>query len=150
MRNKLDNADFYIGYSPNARWIGSMKVNGSIWTMPANILVQNEAHLFETVVEDFLKTNNGYINEQGHGWPWIWADSRQTDYIYMFIPDLNKVGLSVCGDIIVDPVRILQGEDMKSSSLNIGVPLFPLMRLELIPEKANRYFQMILNRSYNG
>lgn len=127
MEPQLNKADFYIGYLPFAQWIGSLYEGGSIWEIPANILVQTDGLLYEVAVLEYLKTKKSSIKENGDIWPWLWADSRETDYSYLFIPELNKVGLSIKGDIIVDPFIILQGEDINSATLKIGHPLFPIM-----------------------
>lgn len=140
-------ADFYIGYLPNADWIGSVYDNGSIWTIPSNILVQNDPELYELAVLEFLKNNKSVIKGNNQSWPWEWFDSRETDYSYLYILEKNKVAISVNGEIIVDPISILRGNDMVESDLGIGKPIFPIMRLPYIEtlEDITKYCERILN-----
>lgn len=125
-------ADFYIDNGPYAKWIGSAYEDGELWKIPANILNQDDDILYEIAVIEYLQSVKSTIKELGGSWPWFWSDSRLTEYAYIFIPELKRVVLSVQGSYLVDPLIIIQGEDMETASLGVK-PIFPIM---MPPTKA--------------
>jgi hypothetical protein len=87
-------ADFYIGRTPEAEWIGSVAWDG----YPGGI---NEAILKATTEEEFRKAVESYFEPRDDvtrpldGWPWPWETSSTTDYAYAF--DTDKVFISNFG-----------------------------------------------------
>ena len=50
-----------------------------------------------------------------------------TDYSYFFIPEQAKVYVSMQGDILLDPIKLIQyGSILEADSL-MGPPIFPMM-----------------------
>lgn len=123
-------ADFYSGLGSKRDWIGSLYNGGEVWNIPLEILIQVNKVMFEELTLDFLKEKGGSINDNGDMWPWLWADSRVTDYSYIFLPNHNKVFMSMMGGVFLDPIKILQGEDIETSNAGIWLPDFPCMSKE--------------------
>lgn len=124
-------ADFYSGLDCKRDWIGSLQWNGDIWNIPAKILIQVNKTMYEEMVIDFLTSKNGIIHDNNETWPWLWADSRMTDYSYIFLPDHEKVFMTKCPSIIlVDPIKILQGESLIEAKADLKEPSFPIMKKE--------------------
>lgn len=120
-------ADFYCGLETKRNWIGSLHNTGDIWSIPLKILIQVNKSMFEELTIDFLKEKGGSINDNGDKWPWLWSDSRITEYSYIFLPEYNKVFMSIMGNIFIDPIKIRQGEDIEASNAGLGLPTFPCM-----------------------
>jgi hypothetical protein len=120
-------ADFYCGLESKRNWIGSLYKGGDIWNIPLEILIQVNKSMFEELTIDLLKEKGGSINDNRDKWPWLWSDSRLTDYSYIFLPKYNKVYMSIMGNIFVDPLKIRQGEDLETAHANLGFPQFPCM-----------------------
>lgn len=128
----MTKADFYSGLGSKRDWIGSLIHDGQIWNIPSDIFLQVNKTMFEEMVLDLLRKENGIIPDNGDTWPWLWADSRMTDYSYIFLPEYDKVYMSKCpSNILVDPISILQGKDMNESDACLGEPMFPIMKKEL-------------------
>lgn len=123
-------ADFYIGLGSKRDWIGSLLNSGDVWYIPTDILIQVNRIMFEELTLDFLRLNNGIIPDQGDMWPWMWADSRFTDYSYIFLSEHSKVYMSQGGSGLVDPIKILQGESLTEADALLGHPTFPIMKKE--------------------
>lgn len=129
----MTKADFYVGADINARWLGSIGSDGypADGIIPVEILLQVNVVMFEEMVLDFLsltkKKDWAAINYDGDEWPWLWPDSRCTDYAYMFHQGLERVVVSNYGKEFFDPIKVLQGEDLNSANLAIGRPVFPKM-----------------------
>jgi len=128
----MTKADFYVGTGLNARWIGSIRIDGyPDGAIPAEIFLQVNKIMFEEMVLDFLRKKKqerwAAIADEGDPWPWLWIDSQITDYTYMFDNKLEKVIASQGGREFFDPIKIIQGEDMNSAELGIGRPRFPQM-----------------------
>ena len=120
-------ADFYSGLGSKRDWIGSLSNNGDIWNIPLEILIQVNKSVFEELTLDFLRDQDGILPDLGDPWPWMWADSRCTDYSYIFLPEHEKVYMAQGCDILVDPVKILQGESLIEANVMLGSPTFPIM-----------------------
>lgn len=120
-------ADFYCGLESKRNWIGSVYNSGDIWSIPLEILIQVNKSMFEELTIDFLKEKGGSINDNGDLWPWLWSDSRITDYSYIFLPKYDKVFMSMMGNVFIDPIKIRQGEDIESARAGLGLPNFPCM-----------------------
>jgi hypothetical protein len=122
-------ADFYVGIGPEAEWLGSIFKNGDIWHIPLNILIQVNQIMFEELTLDFLKEHDSVIADRGDKWDHPWADSRLTDYSYIFDPNLEKVLVYHSGiDYLSDPLKVLQGYPMDECKELYGTPKFPTMR----------------------
>lgn len=123
-------ADFYIGCYDDAKWIGSVSQDGGPFTIPGQLFLQNHELTYEVMVEEFLRSRDPIkvsIAANGDHWPWPWPDSRMTDYTYMFNKVICKVLMSHFGSELLDPILIVQGEDMKTSKAGIWGPDFPKM-----------------------
>jgi len=127
-------ADFYSGLHTRRSWIGSLVRNGDVWHIPAEIFLQVNKSMFEELVLDFLKSNDGIINEHGDAWPWFWSDSRCTDYSYIFLPSHEKVYMAQFSSIMFDPIKIIQGEGLIEANANLGRPEFPIMNKKTYPK----------------
>jgi hypothetical protein len=124
----MTKADFYSGLGSKRDWIGSLIRDGSVWNIPAEILLQVNKTMFEEMVMDFIRSKDGVVADDGDGWPWMWADSRMTDYSYIFLPDFEKVYMTQCPSLIlVDPIKILQGESLMEANTYLEEPAFPIM-----------------------
>jgi hypothetical protein len=124
-------ADFYLGINEDASWIGSVFYDGEPTAVNLNILIQINPITYEEYVIDFiLKRMPGSASpHHGEMWPWIWPDSRGTDYAYMFDYERNIVVASWCGGIYFNPLKFVQGEDMDDSTIHdMGYPRFPNMK----------------------
>lgn len=121
------NADFYVGSGRNADWIGSVKKNGDIWHIPPELLLQVNRIMFEEMVIDFIKENDGIVANHICEWPWDWTDSRMTENTYLFLPEYERVYMSILGEDLIDPVKIIQGESILDAMTYLGPPIFPVM-----------------------
>ena len=122
-------ADFYIGEGNKIiKWIGSKYRDGYIEGIPTDILIQvNEIMFTEMVLEFLMREPHSSIIADEEPWPWLWSDSRMTDYSYIFLTDIYKVVASHFGKELFDPIKIIQGEDLNAADLGIGKPRFPVM-----------------------
>jgi len=124
----MTKADFYImDHDGSLEWLGSIPHDGYPDGINLKILIQNTKIMFEEMVLDFLK-EDGIIKDNGDPWPWLWSDSRMTDYSYIFDTGQGKVFMTNFASNLVDPIKILQGEDMIGADVGIGRPKFPIMR----------------------
>ena len=119
-------ADFYIGQGQDAQWIGAVEQDGYPDAIPAEILIQVNEIMFEELVVDFLQSRRprSFIASEGDKWPWLWEDSNMTDYSYMFFN--SKVHMGHFGTLI-DPIKIVQGEDEITAQISPKPLLFPRM-----------------------
>jgi len=122
----MTKADFYIGTGIAANWIGSIFSDGYVNGILLDILICNNPTLYEELVVDFIKERKGVIKTDGAKWPWLWPDSRMTDYSYMFLPDHHKVFASNYGGKLFDPIVYLQTGDLEIADSGLGNPVFPL------------------------
>lgn len=77
-------ADFYIGRSKNAEWIGSIAFDGYPSGNPKPLLnITNEAE-YRAKVADLLNDKDTCATKPEQGWPWPWDDSATSDYAYAF------------------------------------------------------------------
>lgn len=121
-------ADFYVGIGPDAEWLGSILNKGDVWHIPLNILIQVNQVMFEELTLGFLNNNNGIIADRGDKWDHPWADSRMTDYTYMFDYAREKVLMYQAGiDYLVDPIKVFRGTSLNESIELFGTPKFPIM-----------------------
>lgn len=127
-------SDFYIGEGNKAiKWLGSKYHDGYIDGIPTDILIQINEIMFTEMVLDFLRKDpDDSIIAGEKSWPWLWSDSRMTDYSYIFLTDIGKVATSNFGKDLFNPIIIKQGEDLIAADLGIGRPKFPVMRLEAL------------------
>lgn len=133
----MTRADFYI----DKKWIGSIYGDGYPHGVPLEIFIQINPIMFEELVVEFIKKRNGSVASEGAQWPWLWSDSRLTDYAYIFITEKDKVMASHFGGDLFDPVKFLQGYDKEELYPNVGIPNFPIMDPYVI-DKTNE----VLNR----
>lgn len=133
--------DFYVmDHDGLMEWLGSSFNCGSPFTIPTRLLVLGDRILFEEEVISHLRDTNGVIKDDGKEWPWLWSDSRMTDYTYIFHVCSGKVLVCKDGSRPVDPVKLLQGMDMIGADVGIGEIKFPAMR-----ENKEEFADIILN-----
>jgi hypothetical protein len=129
-------ADFYILDEDNIQWLGSLYRGGDPESIPTDILIQVSQVMFEEMLFEHLESNDGVTNR----WPWMWSDSRGTDYSYFYHTGKGKILMSVSGSGLVDPIKILQGMDMIGADVGIGTLRFPLMN----PSSLNKTEELIM------
>jgi hypothetical protein len=87
------HADFYDGLGPGARWVGSLQGDAdpaTVFTVPPGrlALTATDPITYADAVTDLLDVwadeNLGHGYHPTHGWPWPWADSSHTDWLYTF------------------------------------------------------------------
>jgi len=127
----MTRGDFYIGTGLNAMWIGSICHDAFPDKIPCGILIETNKTMFEKKVIEFLKSDRASsdIPSEGDRWPWPWGDSRLTDYVYMFDLKKEMVVASYFGCEFFNPIKIVQGEDLMTSSISKTKPKFPLMKM---------------------
>jgi len=133
-------ADFYMEYSKRLQWIGSLYKDGHPWNIPTDILIQINPMMFEELVLDFLESKDSAIRQNGDTWPWPWADSRMTDYSYIFA--MGKVlAYSPETKYLFDPVKIVQGEDLicANSPYTIQFPIMLKQAIDMTKELIDKY-----------
>jgi len=128
-------ADFYILDGDNIKWLGSLYKGSDPESIPTDILIQVNRVMFEEMLFEHLEANNGATDE----WPWMWSDSRVTDYSYFYHTGRGKVLMSVSGSRLVDPIEILQGMDMIGADVGIGKIKFPIM----LPSSLNKTEELV-------
>jgi len=121
-------ADFYIIRDDNKTdWIGSLYKDGHPVNIPTDILIQISPVMFEELTVEFLQKVDSKIALKGERWPWPWADSRITDYSYIFgLHQYERVIAYSPSTGFFDPLQIVQGKDLTSAHI-LGVPNFPIM-----------------------
>lgn len=120
-------ADFYVGTGRGADWIGSVRKNGDVYHIPPELLLQINSVMFEELAIDFIKATDGIVANHICEWPWEWTDSRMTDFSYLFIPEYEKVYVSMDGGDLLDPIKIIQGMSLVDAMTYLGPPIFPVM-----------------------
>ena len=126
-------ADFYIGLH-RPRWIGSVHAAGEPWNIPCIILIQNNKPLYEEHVVDFITSMDGVVKSMGEEWPWQWETSQLTEYSYYFSNRHRKVlAYSREDNIVFEPLKIMQGEDLKSAK-SVRSIKFPMMGVGYGPD----------------
>ena len=124
----MTKADFYIIDGDNIEWMGSLTNSGEPENFPLEILIQVNRIMFVEMLYEYLEKNDGEMVE----WPWMWSDSRMTDYSYLFHTGMGKVLMSVQGGRLVDPIKIRQGMDLIGADVGMGKIDFPIMRAQSI------------------
>lgn len=134
-------ADFYVEKYDRLMWVGSLYRDGDPTKIPTEILIQVNAATYEEAVVEFLESKDSAIRSNGDKWPWPWADSRMTDYSYLFKRDMGKVLAYSPGEThLFDPLKIVQGEDMITAFIPFVIK-FPLMY-----KQAKRTTEELLNK----
>lgn len=123
----MKKADFYVGMGRDALWVGSVSKSGEIWDMSIDILIQVNKTMYEELAVEYINFYDGIVANHVCQWPWPWADSKMTDYSYIFMPEYEKVFMSMEGGDLLDPIKIMQGKDMIESNAHLGPPIFPIM-----------------------
>lgn len=87
-------ADFYDGRGPSAVWLGSLQGDADPETLRTVacgrlLLDATDPFTYADAVTDLLHV---WVDEDlGHGyhcrdgWPWLWPDSRTTDWVFAFV-----------------------------------------------------------------
>jgi len=116
-------ADFYIGIR-EPDFLGSLSTDGEPWNIACRVLIQVNKTMYQETVIEFLENMKTGIPEK---WLWAWPDSKYTDYTYFFSNAYGKVfAWSKEEEMMFDPLKIMQGEDLNSARLSIN-PTFPKM-----------------------
>jgi len=120
--------DFYIVKYGVMEWIGSTYHDSSPIRIPLEILIQVNPMMYEELVVEFLESRKPYsvIASEREKWPWPWADSRMTDYSYVFGLYPQAVAYMPSLKAYFDPIKVIQGEDLESAKLPLPVQ-FPTM-----------------------
>jgi hypothetical protein len=146
----MTGADFYIGTGVAANWIGSIHADGYVSGIPLDILICVNPTLYEELVVTFIQSRQDVVKTNGDKWPWPWADSRMTDYSYLFIEDLHKVAASQFGRRMFDPVKYLNEGDLESADLGLGRPVFPLTEGRQWTESCRNYTEIMASIQTTG
>ena len=77
-------ADFYVGRSKDAIWLGSIAHDGYPGGILDGIIKAKSEEEFRGGVNDFLSARDDATFPKD-GWPWPWDDSNTTDYAYCFL-----------------------------------------------------------------
>ena len=121
----MTKADFYTGHGKSAEWIGSIFRDGMPDKIEEDILFSTTISQYERRVKTMLVKKKDSILP-GDGWPWLWQDSKMTDFSYFFFNE--KVYTSFMGGVLFDPILVKAGEDLKSSFIGFDPPVFPNMK----------------------
>jgi len=122
----VTKADFYVGYGKSAWWLGSIRKDGMPDRIKDDIIYSVTKAQYERRVKAMLIKKTDSILP-GDGWPWLWDDSKMTDFSYFYFNE--KVHASFMGGILFDPISVSLGEDLKTSYIRYDDPEFPNMRL---------------------
>jgi len=134
-------ADFYINDDKSMEWVGSIYKDGSPINIPVEILIQTNPVMFEELTVEFLESRDSVIKKDGDAWPWPWADSRMTDYSYIFTMD-RVLAYSMAAKHLFTPLKIVQGEDLNSASylpLHVSFPIMLKQAVKSTEELLNQY-----------
>ena len=137
----MEKADFYVGVGRQADWIGSVAKCGEIWAVSTPILLQVNKTMYEELVIEYINFCEGIVANHVCQWPWPWADSKMTDYSYIFIPEHEKVYMSIEGGDLLDPIKIIQGKSLIEANVYLGAPDFPPMIEQTYFEDTKLYGQ---------
>lgn len=129
----MTRGDFYLGIDRSAKWIGSINHDAFPDKVSCDIITEVNPIMYEEKVLEFLRNDrpSSFIAQDGASWPWPWNDSNTTDYTYMFDFERGRVVASNFGGHFFDPLLIKQGVEFAAALLNIGLPTFPLMKMEI-------------------
>lgn len=121
-------SDFYVVKYDRLEWIGSVYQKGTPIDIPSDIFIQVNQVMFEEMVIEFLQSRKPYsvIASEHERWPWPWADSRMTDYSYIFGLYPQAIAYDMLEKSCFDPIKIVQGEDFETAKLPIPIK-FPIM-----------------------
>ena len=133
-------ADFYMERDDKRlMWIGSLYKDGHPWNIPTDILIQVNPVMYEELVLDFLRSKDSAIRCDGDLWAWPWADSRMTDYSYIFMMD-RVMAYSPEAKHLFDPVKVIQGETPLSlMPFSINFPIMLKASFDMTEELLNQY-----------
>ena len=137
----MEKADFYVMTGAEADWIGSVHRCGEIWAISTQILLQVNRTMYEEMVIDYINFCEGVVANHVCQWPWDWPDSRGTDYSYIFIPEHEKVYMSIEGGDLMDPIKVVQGGSLIEANCFMGPPIFPQMIEQVCFEEKELYGQ---------
>lgn len=126
-------ADFYIDNMGDMTWLGSIFRNGQPWNIPIVLLAQVNPTMFTEQLYEFFEL----VEHQDHKWPWLWEDSRLTDFSYMLDCERGKVvGFTMQDKLIFDPLKVSVGEDLSRAKIASAVPNFPKLGVGYGPKSA--------------
>lgn len=87
-------ADFYDGRGPHAVWLGSLQGDADPATVRSVacgrlLLDATDPLTYTDAVTDLLDVwtdeDHGHGYHPHGGWPWLWPDSRDTDWVFTFV-----------------------------------------------------------------
>lgn len=108
-------ADFYVGYGPEAEWLGSIAWDGYPDGIDAAVLSAQTPDAFRAAVASMCADRDDFTAPD-QGWPWPWENSATTDFAYML--DGEKVRTFCFGT-----EQLGQGED--GETIEGGAGSFP-------------------------
>lgn len=76
-------ADFYIGRGMEARWLGSVAMDGYPDGIPLPVRAAKTQGAFEDALAAFAQGCNHW-SSPADGWPWPWKNSLTTNYAYAY------------------------------------------------------------------
>ncbi len=76
-------ADFYVGRTEEAEWLGSIAWDGYPEGMPAYVAEAGSEEEFRAAVAGLLAEGDSNTTPE-MGWPWPWENSGTTDFAYAF------------------------------------------------------------------
>jgi len=140
-------ADFYVGTGNDMEWLGSIFNEGDVTSIPLNILIQINQVMFEELILEFLQNHDSVISDREDKWNHPWADSRLTDYTYMFDTAREKVVMYQSGiDYVTDPLKILQGYSIMESIELYRTPKFQTM----LPDQLMKTEELLREYGYTN
>src|ERR1043166_943179 len=76
-------ADFYVGITTDAEWLGSIAYDGYPDGIDASILSATTEAEYRARVAAFIASRD-HGTKPDDGWAWPWEDSNLTDFAYGF------------------------------------------------------------------
>jgi hypothetical protein len=99
--DKVANADFYVQTDAGMTWVGTLFEEGApVYLDDADLFGPAENRSFdeaayrrivEEVLSDARADDESVSAAAGDSWPWEYADSAHTDYVYVYVKGAVQV-----------------------------------------------------------
>jgi len=99
--DKVANADFYVQADNGMEWVGSLFDEGApVYLDDADLFGPADERSFDEatfrrvvdgVLADAAADGSGSSAKLGDRWPWPYADSAHTDYVYVYVKGAVQV-----------------------------------------------------------